>query len=94
VIATTRGSFRHLPRLLPPYGRDIIPGLEAGLATARFVFKQLRFCRQESLMGYLTNFYRDSHQEEPKNDKEKSKAAPRYNQPIARKSCSKFPVTS
>jgi len=34
----------------------------------------------------MTNFHRDSHLKELKKDEEKSKEAPRYNQPIARKS--------
>jgi len=45
-------------------------------------------------MEYLTIFYRDSHQKELKNDEEKPKAAPSYNQPIASKSSSKLPLTS
>jgi len=45
-------------------------------------------------IGYLTNFYGDSHQKELNNEEEKSKAAPRHNQPIAWKSSSKLPVTS
>jgi len=43
---------------------------------------------------YLTNFYRDSLRKSLKNGEGKSKAAPRYNQPIAQNSSSKLPVTS
>jgi len=48
------------------------------------------------IMGYLTNFYRDSHQEDPQKMTEKSQKQHfvRYNQPIAWKSSSKLLVTS
>jgi len=45
-------------------------------------------------MGYLTIFFWDSHLKELKNNDKKSKGAPVYDQPIARKSSSKLPVTS
>jgi len=65
-------------------------GYRLSLVKRRFVSGKWLLCE----WGTGPIFIEIALRKSSKNDEEKSKTAPRYNQPLARKSSSKLPVTS